>query len=140
MPQIISLEGDLRSGKSTTLDLLYDLMKAKGYTAVLDRRKSQSRDLTVILQKEGINIGLSSYGNNAALIGRHVDSFIEKGCSIIICACRTYGLTKNILENYSDCTKTFIAKTTATFKSNRQKVNLLDAKKILKEIEEKLEH
>ena len=86
MPQkiILALQGNPSSGKTITLGTLYDLMKKSGYTVFQDKKRKGSKDFFVVVQKKGILIGLSTYGDAAFWIKDRCSRFVKSGCPIMI--------------------------------------------------------
>jgi hypothetical protein len=135
MKQIIALQGGLHTGKTLSISLLYELMKSNGYILLKDKRISDSREFAVLFQKKGEKIGVATYGSTAERIRSVLNAYSDWGCDIMVCACYKAGVTRKVLENYSDAKRKYIAKTVATFKRNKLSANLSDAQKMLEEIE-----
>lgn len=114
MPQIIALEGNPSSGKSTTIGILYDgLLQPNGYNIVQDRKIRGSKDFFVIVEKKGKIIGVTTYGDTRAIIQKKIDFFIGMNCSIIVIACRPSSRgdgTKEMIDNYAGFTKQYLPK------------------------------
>ena len=130
MLNIIALEGAPSKGKSTTIGLLYDKMKADGYAIIQDKKRAGSKDFFVIVTKKSKKIGVTTYGDNPRIIKEKLDFFISKGCSIMITACRPSSQqdgTKAMVESYRGYRKQYLPKTIASNVSGCNTVNNADA-------------
>jgi hypothetical protein len=99
---IIALQGDPNTGKSITIGLLYEMMKQNGFTVVKDKWKKNSKDFFVLLKKNHVLIGVSSYGDTEHWIKERCGRFVNAGCHFIVCACHNNGKTVNAVLSFSD--------------------------------------
>jgi hypothetical protein len=110
MSAIIALKGRPNTGKSTTLGILYTMMKQGDYHLFQDKKRRNSKDFYVIFEKAGKRIGLTSYGDTRDAINNLLSYFIQQGCSILLCACHTKGYTLQAVENFTGFTKQYFGK------------------------------
>jgi hypothetical protein len=102
MGTIIALQGIKDSGKSTTIGLLYDQMIKNGGYSIIKKRRQGSHDFVAILEKNGIRIGIITYGDAPSLMRDKINFCIHNGCTIIICACHLNGRTVTVLLEFLD--------------------------------------
>ena len=88
---IIGLWGPGGKGKSTTLNLLIELL---GGT----RRKGDQRIRLTYREKK---IAITTYGDDKWQLNKNIKFFDEKSCDIYITATRTKGDTKKVLKKYA---------------------------------------
>ena len=88
---IIALWGPGGKGKSTTLNLLIELL---GGT----RRKGDQRIRLTHREKK---IAITTYGDDEWQLNKNIKFFDEKSCDIYITATRTKGDTKKVLKKYA---------------------------------------
>ncbi len=95
--QAIALYGKANSGKSTTLRKLYDLLMAypKAHIEII---RPVGVDFTVIIEVDGILIGIESQGDPCSRLDDSINLFKERGCVIVVCCTRTRGSTVVIVE------------------------------------------
>lgn len=89
--EVIALYGPGRKGKTTTLNLLIELLGGI-------RRKGDQR---VRLNYEGKDIAIATYGDDEWQLNENIKFFDEKSCDIYITATRTKGDTKEVLKKYA---------------------------------------
>lgn len=138
MPHIIALEGRPSKGKSTTIGLLFDLMRENDYDIVQDKKRRGSKEFFVILSKTGKKIGVTTYGDNPGIIRQKLEYFIRKGCTIAVIACRPYSSndgTKAMIESYVAFDKQYVSKTVEVDSAKHALVNQADAKTMFDIIE-----
>lgn len=130
---IIALQGPPNRGKSLTIGILFDLMKDNGYEVIMDKKRKTSKDFFVILKKNGVLVGICSYGDEKYLIQDRCNRFIDAGCEIIVCACHTDGPTVDAVRSFRGFSPVFVVKTETTLKFQNQE-NTRDANKLLEMI------
>ena len=80
------------------------LLLKKNEATVISEKISNHRvggkpaDVLAILEYQGIKIGISSKGDPGIEQDKILNIFIKNNCRIILCACRTQGLTKKPLD------------------------------------------
>lgn len=135
MGRIIALQGIKESGKSTTIGLLYDKMLKSGYT-VIKKRKRGSYDFVAIVEKNGVKIGIITYGDAPSLIKDKINICIEYGCTIIICACHPNGKTATVLLTFKDFQPVqYVTKTISNDEKSFEGINKQDAQGLFDRIE-----
>lgn len=91
--KVLTLIGDGRRGKSTTIKLLYSLLLIEGFEQVSGSfwhfGKTNRGDLRGILTWKGILIGINSRGDEEELVVEDLNKFKNDGCQIVICAMRS---------------------------------------------------
>jgi len=114
MGTILALQGDKDSGKSTTIGRLYGMLVKSNYSVIMNRRTYKgkpSHDFVVILERNGIKIGITTYGDTPYLILKKLNILIDADCLIIVCACHEAGETVQVLINIDGYSVQFIPKT-----------------------------
>ena len=127
---IIALQGDADTGKSITIGLLFEMMKHNGFEVIQDKKQKNSKDFFVILKKNEILIGVSSYGDTEYFIKERCGRFVDAGCEIIVCACHQKGKTVSAVHSFVGYTPAFVPKTVAP-PLQQQNSNNADANVIL---------
>lgn len=121
---IIALRGDSDSGKSSTLNKLYELMPKSGFGIVHGRRQKDRgegrSDYYAVVDKNEKKIGLCSYGDTRSIIVKHVSALMNAGCTIIVIACRPSGSSLDAIEDYRNlgCQIEYIEKLKESKKSD----------------------
>ncbi|HEY5125097.1 MAG TPA: hypothetical protein VIK14_15310 [Ignavibacteria bacterium] len=134
---IIALKGKGKSGKSTTLRLLSNKLEIQGFKIIIDKRKINRTDFKyVVFSKNGIRVGITSYGDLLEIIKNNLKILENLNCKILICACRSRGETLNFPKYFSSYRVEFIEKSITDIVSERNKLNKSDANKIYKRIKE----
>ncbi|WP_431287444.1 hypothetical protein [Roseateles chitinivorans] len=97
MKTIIALSGAANRGKSTTLRLLIEKIKAKYPTAGIEEKLFKI-DITIILTINGVKVGIETQGDPNSRLGTSLARFVENKCKVIICASRSYGGTVDLVH------------------------------------------
>lgn len=96
--QVLALYGTANAGKSTTLRKLFELLK-QGYPAAhMDIINPVGVDFTVIIEIDGVLMGIESQGDPGSRISVSIELFKKRGCVIIVCTTRTRGGTVAIVD------------------------------------------
>jgi hypothetical protein len=106
--KIIALKGPSNSGKTETLNTVFQLLLLFGYSQISDSFKhlghKSTHDFLDILERKGRRIGICTMGdhqkysrgvNSGEIVQDLIQLLQEKECSVIICACNK-DLTKAI--------------------------------------------
>lgn len=110
--QIIALCGKRNSGKSKTIEQVYEILASKYKDASEEsllrykhKRQVDVVDVNVIMTIDnGIKIGIEGKGDpkdkqkNYFRLEKSIKSFVETECTVIICATRTSGETFNLVD------------------------------------------
>ena len=94
MPDIFALQGVGNCGKTETLRILYDELTKKYPNAGVQFIHRGNSDIAVILT--GVNgnvVGIETQGDPGSRLDETLKAFVNAGCDIIFCACRTRGMT-----------------------------------------------
>lgn len=87
---VIALMGKSNIGKTHTLNILYSLLLANGYTQVLGHFQDHSNnDFLDILEKDGVRIGIATQGDYIRELPKHLSYLRNNGCIKAVCACTT---------------------------------------------------
>ena len=135
MKTILALKGKPGSGKSTTIAMLFDLLKISGCIMIRDKRKRNSKDFFVVIEVGGMKVGLTSYGDVRKITKEKIDLFIQNKCIVIVCACQEHGATVDVLHDYPDYRLEFVVKSHSLNDAEHKELNKKDAKKLLERIE-----
>ncbi len=129
---IFALRGRGNSGKSTTIRLLNGLFVQNGYQIVSTTFNQQGGDFRTVFTRKGKLIGITSSGDTFDLVHDNLEALINDGCTLCVCACRTfdrYGQGTNaaidtFLPNYQ---KQYIDKNVAVTAAQELQANQNDA-------------
>jgi len=96
---ILALKGTEKSGKSTTIRKVYEILKSE-YDSQISNIVEYiiGVDIKVILVINGIKIGIESQGDPGGRLGESLNEFVEKGCAVIICTTRTRGAKVSLVN------------------------------------------
>lgn len=97
MKKIIALYGAANKGKTTTLNILVDLLAVVSDCYNIERHYD-SKAMFVINNK---NIGVCTSGDNQEEIKNNIEFFYKNECEIIITATRTKGEGVSELEKFT---------------------------------------
>jgi|ERR1035437_6533829 GTPase SAR1 family protein len=96
--QVLGLYGTANAGKSTTLRKLYELLTKAYPAAHIEIIHPVRVDFTVIIEIDGVLIGIESQGDPGSRLAESIELFKKRGCVIIVCTTRTRGSTVVIVE------------------------------------------
>ena len=98
---IIANYGDPNLGKTKSVIMAYEkLQQVAEKEDVLYTPVQLNGDICVILTINGIKVGVSSQGDPWSAQKSLLDELVEKGCQIILTACRYYGVTERNVESF----------------------------------------
>ena len=98
MKKVFALRGRRNVGKSQTIRTVDELLRAK-LPAIKVQHEHRTRvELSVVLEINGVKIGVETTGENIGKIQSSFDLFVSLGCEVIICATRTTGKTVNAVN------------------------------------------
>lgn len=95
---VIANRGAGGIGKSSAIKAVYQLIKDKGYKA--KEEVWQGDDIKAIFDVDGVNVGIESQGDPKSEMIPTMREFVEKGCKIIVTACRMKGDTYRMVTEY----------------------------------------
>ena len=99
---IIANCGEGNTGKTSSILMLYaKLRKAEGK----DERNieiDEKKDICEVVKINGINVGISSFGDTRQMVKEHLDDLKGKGCQIIVTACRNNHDMVCLLNEYKE--------------------------------------
>lgn len=131
--KVIALVGAENSGKSHTINVVYSLLLASGYTQVQDHFRTlgnpKNKDFIDILEKDDKKVGFVGMGDYTTGIGKSLESLLDElknnGCDVTICACRNNPKIVAAVKNYAS--HFIVSKTLSTGSENDRIVNVADA-------------
>lgn len=144
MNTIIGLRGKGGSGKTTTIGKLFELLKKNGYEIESSSFVAIGKDFKAILFRNNIKIGISSLGDNYDLVFDALKALMDAGCTICVCACRSYDRLKKpganaAITQFTDYEHLFILKTIANDTTTIDDASSIDADILFAEIEKLFE-
>lgn len=101
MSHFIALKGKGSSGKTETINLVFQLLQNRYPNAVVDILIPNTVDIKATMDINGHKVGIESQGDPRSRLQQSLADFVNAGCSIVICATRTYGMTVDWVNNYS---------------------------------------
>ena len=91
--EIIALRGQDNTGKTTTLKIVFEKLKAQGFQPMNDFEEDlENGDFLWVLEKDGRKVGLVTQGDYAQgeySVKNHLSKLERAGCDTAICACTT---------------------------------------------------
>ncbi len=130
MSRIIALKGRGNSGKTTTLNLLTNILMANGYSLVAGMYQNQGSYFLDIFENVKQRVGITSSGDTYDLVHDRLTDLINAKCDVCVCACRTSGGTHTAIYNFTGYTSHFEQKTYAATPAQEPIVNAADANKL----------
>ena len=127
MKNAIVLKGVRHTGKTTSVGLAYEELKAqyRDWVVVEELDGPAKRDFAVIGEIKGKRIGICSQGDDGEFVREFIKLFIEKKCGVILCVTRTRGQTRDavIMTLGPDYQVTWVTKEAAKNEGERDKEN-----------------
>ncbi len=134
--KIIALRGSKNTGKSHTMNTVYQLLLKEGYIQEPGHFRLLGNplfeDVIDILIKDGVRlgiIGMGDYQRGEGSLAKLIKELEAKKCDVVICACRKIPNLEKAITQYPN--HIFIDKTISSGDSNNRIVNGIDAKKII---------
>ncbi len=100
MTDIYVLQGVGSCGKSQTVNLIFRMLRKKYPNASVQIISRGSVDFTVIMDINGVKVGIESQGDPGGRLASSLATFFKNGCTIVICAARTRGMTVDWINAY----------------------------------------
>ena len=122
MGKIIYLKGRGNSGKTSTINNVFNLLVSKYKNAKIDFIK-KGNDIKLTIEINGILVGIESQGDPNSRLKKSLDEFEAKNCDIIFCATRTSGMTVDWVKSHSKNYNLFKSNQTYTSKANQTASN-----------------
>lgn len=98
MKTLLALRGPSNRGKTASLCMLIELIRAT-YPAATFAEDRFKVDVTLVVTINGTKIGIETQGDPKSRLARSLARFIKINCTVIICACRSYGKTVDIVRS-----------------------------------------
>src|ERR1043165_9812521 len=101
MKQVFVVTGATNRGKSDTVIMVRDLLIAKYRNARMELLvKSRGRDIKVLITINSTKIGIESQGDpvKTSRLRDSLIEFVNINCEIIVCASRTYGRYRKMVD------------------------------------------
>lgn len=131
MKKIVALQDKGNSGKTMTVKLVFDKLKAKYPAASVNIYKCNP-DIKVVMNINGIKIGIESRGDPNSRLKKSLSFFVNEKCAIIICSARLRGMTVDWINEYANQYHIEYVKQTYESQSNKQSaVNNATADKMI---------
>ncbi len=89
MGKIIALQGKANSGKSEAITILATILKQNGYQSLAGSFKQYGKDFKEVFTNGVIIVGVTSAGDDYRRVHDRLKDFVNQGCDVCICACRT---------------------------------------------------
>lgn len=134
--EIIALRGPDDTGKTTTLKIVFEKLKAQGFQSMKDFEEDLGNgDFLWVLEKDGRKVGLVTQGDYAVKgysVKNHLRKLESAGCDTAICACTT-GEGKSRIQRSIDAYEIhdYVDKTQGTDELSCDQANKADAKKVM---------
>jgi hypothetical protein len=130
--KVIALRGQINSGKSHTLNIVYQFLLRDGYIQVpgffevLGNPKFE--DVLDILEKGGKRVGICGMGDytiGAGSLKALLARLGSQGCHVAVCSCQSKPRIIKAVTDYPD--HDFVDKTPSSGSENHRIVNGIDA-------------
>ncbi len=100
---IIAAKAAKDSGKTVAIRGVWKWLKVQKSAVIQEEiheyhDPNKQDDVTAVLEYQGVRIGISSWGDPGIDQEGILSSFILLECRIIVCACRTWGQTKEPID------------------------------------------
>jgi hypothetical protein len=130
MSRIIALKGRGNSGKTTTINMLPNILLANGYSRVAGMYQKHGSDFLDVFENGIQRVGVTSSGDTYDLVDDRLTDLVNAKCDVCVCACRTSGGTHTAIYNFTGYTSHFEHKTYASSPAQEPIVNAADANKL----------
>lgn len=130
--KVVALVGDVDTGKSHTINIVYYFLLRSGYTQVPGHFRILGNlafedvfdVLTIPGKKVGI-IGMGDYAIGTNSLKNLLQQMDVIGCDVVVCACRNKPRIEAAVKAYSP--HIFVSKTLSAGRDNDRIVNVADA-------------
>lgn len=136
--KIVALKGKGDSGKTTTINMLPNILIANGYKQVPNKYQKHGGDFLDIYDNGKKKVGITSSGDTFDLVNDRLSDLVTEKCDVCICACRTADRkppgTIAATKNFPGYTTEYVNKTYAPNPSGELKANQNDANVLFSKI------
>lgn len=123
--EVIALHGAASVGKTTTLNIVYQLLLFQGYRQVPGRFQDlDNNDFLDVVEIDGVLVGIITQGDYVLALRKYLAYFQSLGCIKAVCACTAKPGTEREVRVY---THTFVPKTVSLLPDQIRIVNNVDA-------------
>ena len=133
--KVIALRGPENSGKSHTLNVVYQFLLRDGYIQVpghfIGLGNPKFEDILDILEKGSKKVGvcgMGDYQKGGGSLMILLDDLEKRGCDVVVCCCRNITAIEKAVSAYSN--HVFINKTISSGPENHRVVNGFDAEQM----------
>jgi hypothetical protein len=77
--------------------MLIEMIRA-AYPAATFEEKRFKVDVTIVVTIDGTKVGIETQGDPNSRLAKSLERFVQLNCKVIVCACRSYGETVNIVR------------------------------------------
>lgn len=132
---ILALKGTAKSGKSTVIRKVYEMLKSEydGEVSIIVEHVGDV-DIKAILVIKGAKIGIESQGDPEGRLEESLKEFIENGCVVIICTTRTRGSTVDLVNGLQPGYNAVWFQQVKSAEPDQETTNNAMAKKILEKV------
>lgn len=135
--KVVALVGEGNTGKSHTINVVYNFLLKDGYCQIPEHFRILGNpiyeDFIDILEKDEIKIGFAGMGDYITGEGRSIKNLLAelyiKECDVAICACRNNPKMLMAVQSYTP--HSIVIKTLSKGNENHRIVNVADALKII---------
>jgi hypothetical protein len=93
----IALSGPGKSGKTTTVRKVYEILSSRRGVAIIEGPRGRV-DIRAVLEINQKLVGIESQGDPGGRLERSLKEFKSLGCTVIVCATRSSGGTFDAVE------------------------------------------
>lgn len=97
---IIAVAGVYDCGKTTTLRMVRDKLINDLGGKIAPGGFNGGGDIKLVIDIKGFKIGIETQGDPGGRLKASLEKFASIHCEIIICACRSYGQTRDTVKSY----------------------------------------
>ncbi|MGN1375570.1 MAG: hypothetical protein ACI4V5_03335, partial [Prevotella sp.] len=81
--------------------MVFKMLKSRYHSVVnvINEERHKEDDITAVIEVCGVLVGIESQGDPNSRMFNTLPELVRIGCEIIVCACRTWGETKQLVES-----------------------------------------
>lgn len=132
MKKIIGLQGRAQCGKTSTLNLLIDLLEVETKGCAMPVPYIGDRKKVFVIN--GLTVGVATPGDTEQIVEENCDFFTANNCDVVFLATRTKGGTHHALDRFAakqGLTVKYEAKKMESTKGLEPQTNLAQAQELL---------